>query len=592
MRFFLVFYLFASPFSHFTFLHSSNTSHRWYHPYKAVKSIKIKKISDFKVAQTNAGYFLNPNHTELFFSLWDSENQIDTKKNVLIEIKLKKSEKTVKKWQKNAIYSDNNQSYFVKLQYPYLPINSSDLGPYKIELSLKENPLIKAESRPHIYFEKSKINILFIIDQSTSMNKNDPQNLRIQSIIQLLKNKRYNKNIHRVSAIGFSDNVSLWLPWDSLKKNPQKIFKKLNDQLEYKPYGKTQIGLSLEYAIKQMAVPTLKGRKVILFLTDGVPTTSPDRAVEKIVKLGIPIYTVGLASTNSLSTDFDEKLLKSLANKTGGKYLTGNNSSLENIFNDFIKTAIKKKNYTDIQAIHEVLFKNEMPEIKITYPSLIKKISIACKKLTPYKIIHKNNLAWFYFYPLAEKQKGKIEININDKKYLSLFEIKKIKARPFKIEGLKLLKINYQQRQKKFYFTFLSKLKHSSVLEFSLNELSSFSHSNLNNAFSFYSKTLELPTEKKVSDSLNFHLSKNLPIGYHNFLLVFTMDNHPFIMESSLEVKNKIKTPLTKINTTSNNAKIFEYVLLLMLSLSFFYFVFTFARVKYQGRKTESPIKH
>ena len=87
-----------------------------------------------------------------------------------------------------------------------------------------------------------------------------------------------------------------------LKKIQNKIFKKLSEQLKYKPYGKTQIGLSLEYAVKQMADPTIKERKVILFLTDGLPTVSPDKAVDKIVKLGIPIYTIGLTSVNSLST--------------------------------------------------------------------------------------------------------------------------------------------------------------------------------------------------------------------------------------------------------------------------------------------------
>ena len=69
--------------------------------------------------------------------------------------------------------------------------------------------------------------------------------------------------------------------------------------------------------------------------------------------------------------DFDEKLLKNLANKTGGKYLTGNDFNLENIFKDFIKTAIKKKDYLEIQAINSILFKNEMPQIKIIYPNLI-----------------------------------------------------------------------------------------------------------------------------------------------------------------------------------------------------------------------------
>ena len=176
--------------------------------------------------------------------------------------------------------------------------------------------------------------------------------------------------------------------------------------------------------------------------------------------------------------------------------------------------------------------------------------------MTLYKVIYKNNLAWIYFYPLSKepsKKKGKVEININNKKYISLFEIKKIKDKPFKIEGLNLLKVNYEQLEKKFYFTFLSKLKHSSILEFSLDELSSFSHSNLNDAFSFYSKILNIPGKKKVSDSLNFYLSKNLPIGYYNFLLAFTIDNHPFIVESSLEIKNKVKTPLSKINTSNNN---------------------------------------
>ena len=108
--------------------------------------------------------------------------------------------------------------------------------------------------------------------------------------------------------------------------------------------------------------------KIIILLTDGVNNAGfidPQTASELAVEYGIKTYTIGLGTNGmalspiairngvfqygKIQVEIDEKLLKEIAEVTGGKYFRAtNNESLEEIYdeiNKLEKTEIEEFKY-------------------------------------------------------------------------------------------------------------------------------------------------------------------------------------------------------------------------------------------------------
>jgi len=102
----------------------------------------------------------------------------------------------------------------------------------------------------------------------------------------------------------------------------------------------TAIGDALGLAIKRLRERPAASR-VLVLLTDGANTSgevTPDEAAELAAKAGIKVYTVGIGADEVLrrslfgvrrhnpSADLDERLLKRIANTTGGQYFRARNT--------------------------------------------------------------------------------------------------------------------------------------------------------------------------------------------------------------------------------------------------------------------------
>lgn len=103
---------------------------------------------------------------------------------------------------------------------------------------------------------------------------------------------------------------------------------------------KTAIGDAIGLAVKRFDEKTSSNR-VLLLLTDGQNTAgklTPDEALELAIAKDITIYTIGIGADAMLqrslwgtrkinpSADLDEKSLKHIAEKTGGKYFRARDS--------------------------------------------------------------------------------------------------------------------------------------------------------------------------------------------------------------------------------------------------------------------------
>lgn len=120
----------------------------------------------------------------------------------------------------------------------------------------------------------------------------------------------------------------------------------------------TGIGMGLATAVNRLKDSKAKS-KIVILMTDGVNNAGfldPQTSAEIAADLGIKVYTVGIGTNgNALSpyayapngggflfrmmpVQIDEKLMKGIAQKTGGKYFrAADNNGLERIYNEINK---------------------------------------------------------------------------------------------------------------------------------------------------------------------------------------------------------------------------------------------------------------
>ncbi|WP_428224206.1 vWA domain-containing protein [Flavobacterium sp.] len=119
----------------------------------------------------------------------------------------------------------------------------------------------------------------------------------------------------------------------------------------------TGIGMGLATAVNRLKDSKAKS-KVVILMTDGVNNAGfldPQTSAEIASDLGIKVYTIGIGTNGNalfpyayapnggflfkmMPVQIDEKLMKGIAQKTGGKYFRAtNNAGLEKIYNEINK---------------------------------------------------------------------------------------------------------------------------------------------------------------------------------------------------------------------------------------------------------------
>jgi Ca-activated chloride channel family protein len=128
----------------------------------------------------------------------------------------------------------------------------------------------------------------------------------------------------------------------------------------------TGIGMGLTTAVNRLKDSKAKS-KVIILLTDGVNNAGfiePETASDIAQQYGIKVYTIGIGTNGMaefpyaiapngqflfrmMQVEIDEKLMQSIARKTGGKYFRAtSNNRLQQIYNE-----INKLETTEIQEL-------------------------------------------------------------------------------------------------------------------------------------------------------------------------------------------------------------------------------------------------
>jgi Ca-activated chloride channel family protein len=135
----------------------------------------------------------------------------------------------------------------------------------------------------------------------------------------------------RIGLIIFGSQAYLMTP---LTFDRDTVLKQLNDSVVGLPGRQTAIGDAVGLAVKRLQNRP-QDHRVLILLTDGVNDAGeldPYKSVELAVAEHVKIYTIGIGAesmqiddffgghTVNPSADLDEKLLRSMAEKTGGSF--------------------------------------------------------------------------------------------------------------------------------------------------------------------------------------------------------------------------------------------------------------------------------
>lgn len=237
--------------------------------------------------------------------------------------------------------------------------------------------LITALARPQTKEVSSRvktnkgIDIVMAIDVSASMLSKDLKPNRLTALKRVAAEFIKGRPSDRIGLVVYAGESFTKTPITTDKNIIQNA---LND-IKYKHgelQGGTAIGMGLATSVNRLKDSKAKS-KVIILLTDGENNAGfiePQIASELAVEYGIKTYTIGIGTNGTASTPvainpdgtflyrsmqvkIDEKLLKQIANTTGGKYFRATNSKkLAGIYeeiNKLEKTEIEEFRYTNYE---------------------------------------------------------------------------------------------------------------------------------------------------------------------------------------------------------------------------------------------------
>jgi len=196
----------------------------------------------------------------------------------------------------------------------------------------------------NVYALPERVDILFVLDNSGSMKKNDPELMTHQSVLKLTKALKQDS---RVGVVVFDVKADFAMPLTSVA-NPdfetdvKNSLRRLNYNGKY-----TNIPIAIEKAVYDLKQHGRKDtEKVIIFMTDGFidsGNAKKDAELAKWLKedltveaknAGIKIFSL------AFTEEADFELIQTLALKTGGGYFrAGKMEDLEKVF-DAIQQAI------------------------------------------------------------------------------------------------------------------------------------------------------------------------------------------------------------------------------------------------------------
>jgi Ca-activated chloride channel homolog len=208
--------------------------------------------------------------------------------------------------------------------------------------------LVVAAARPQwvgeaVALPRSGRDLLLAVDASGSMSIQDMAiggraTTRYSAVKAIAGDFIRRRAGDRVGLIVFGSQAYLLTP---LTFDRDTVFKQLDESAIGLPGKETAIGDAVGLAIKRLRDRPLD-RRVLILLTDGVNDAGeldPRKAIDLAVAEKVKIYTIGIGAESmrvdgffgsqvvNPSADIDEKMLATMADKTGGRFFRARNTT-------------------------------------------------------------------------------------------------------------------------------------------------------------------------------------------------------------------------------------------------------------------------
>ncbi len=245
------------------------------------------------------------------------------------------------------------------------------LRPYLFVLRLFAlSALIVALARPRTVAVSNQtkttkgVDIVMAVDVSGSMLARDLKPNRMEALKRVAGDFVLERPNDRIGLVVYASEAYTKVPVTSDKAVVLEAIK----GIQYDPVLQdgTAIGMGLATAVNRLKDSKAKS-KVIILLTDGVNNAGfiePETAADIAKQYGIKVYTIGIGTNGMaeypyalaangqllyqmMKVEIDEKLMKSIAQKTNGNYFRAtSNERLAQIYN-----AINKLETTEIEEL-------------------------------------------------------------------------------------------------------------------------------------------------------------------------------------------------------------------------------------------------
>lgn len=237
--------------------------------------------------------------------------------------------------------------------------------------------IILALARPQVQYSETYrdgegIDIILCIDVSGSMTMQDFKPNRIEAAKGVAMSFVRNRPNDRIGVVTFAGEAFTQCP---LTTDHYVVMAQIQQIRIGLLIDGTAIGDGLAKSVERLRDSKAKS-KVIVLLTDGVNNTGlidPAYAREMAKVFNIKVYTIGIGTDNPNATmeedtpmgrvgggdkvGINEKLLKSIATETGGKYYSAtDNRGLEEIYKDINQLEKSKVQITTFHRYNEKFF--------------------------------------------------------------------------------------------------------------------------------------------------------------------------------------------------------------------------------------------
>ncbi len=236
--------------------------------------------------------------------------------------------------------------------------------------------IIVALARPQVQFEEQQsegegVDIILCIDVSGSMTAEDFTPSRMEAAKQVAENFVNNRPNDRIGIVIFSGESFTQCP---LTTDHYVLINQIEQIRNGLLEDGTAIGSGLATSVDRLRSSKAKS-KVVILLTDGINNgglIDPATALEIAKAFKVKVYTIGVGTNGYAPTpvstpmgivmqnekvEIDEKLLKNIAEQTGGKYFRAtDNKSLDSIYSQIDSLEKSKVEITTFHRYSEKFY--------------------------------------------------------------------------------------------------------------------------------------------------------------------------------------------------------------------------------------------